>query len=654
MKKFLFTALVFSIFSISAGCGHQDASIANVPSMPSDAQSIETTRSQNPLPSFSFASSDKTQASNALSDQRELIVWLRSVYGELPPSHPLFQSACDIFKRVMAVADKRSARLPELMIIQEAKDPWALCLEDGTVILTQKALEICYQNVDEPTGCARLAFIFGHELAHLAKDDFWEWKAFEMVKKYGSGQRGIQAILDTLTESEGTEDSDHARAVRKKKEIQADEYGLLFAVMAGYNPKAIVDDANGENFFQEWVDQITGKVAYTDDDHPEAEQRAAFLISYMNAVKNDLILFDIGVRLYQLAMFEDALSFLKAFQKKFPCREVFNNIGLVYYQLALESLTEYNQEKAYEWKLATLLDTETRAGEFRGSSGDPMDRFKEEIQKAIRNFEYACETDRFYVPARVNLSSALIMKGEYAKAAAISEEALELEADDPRALNNMAVARYLDMLNPSDPMNIYRARREKLKDLFAEEAIEVLRDIAGKHQGFSAPYYNIARILTQNGDDAGESWKKFLDIEPSGIYAKMVREAAGIKEKASVIREMRRFSEEPPVKIGEIDNKTEAQLDEMSKQTFELEDVDGEYYSGEAFQVLVLDGTVELVETSVKKEMRYKDVISEYGEPERVFINDVSNETVLVYEAFALDIQEGVTTGVAYFSRENN
>jgi len=642
------------MFFISSGCGHQNAPIAKdqqskSPQTQPEAQDREITHTRSPMPSLSFASSEKA---NPLSGQKELIKWLRDIYGELSPSHPLVPKARDIFERVMAAADKRAARLPELMIIQEAKDPWAMCLENGTVILTQKALEICYQGVDEPTGCARIAFIFGHELAHLAKDDFWEWKAFEMVKKHGSGQRGIQAILSMLAESEETEDSDHARELRKKKEIQADEYGLLFAVMAGYDPKAIVDDANGKNFFQKWVDQITGKVAYADKDHPEPEQRAAYLISYMNSVRNDLILFDLGVRLYQLAMFEDALSFLEAFQKKFPCREVFNNIGLVHYELALESLAEYNREKAYEWKLATIIATETRAEGFRGGSGDPMDIFKKEIRKAIRNFEYACEMDKFYVPARVNLSSALIIKGEYAKAAAISEDAIKLRADDPGALTNMAIARYSDMLNPSNPMNISQKRREKLKDLIAEEAIELLRDIADKNQGFSAPHYNLARILTKHGEDAGEAWEKFLDTEPSGIYAKMAREASGIAEKVSL--EKRRFSENPPVKPGDLDSKTEAHLERIPKQTFALKDVDGEYYSGKEFQVLVLEDAVELVETDVRREMSYEDVISEYGEPERVFTNDISGKKVLVYEAFALDIQDGVTTRVAHFSRESD
>ncbi len=640
MKKFLILGMLMILASM--GCTHPDVPLGKPQPVQPVAYAVQASS-----PARAFASSGGSPASSELADQKGFIDWLLSIHGELPRSHPLAPKATHVFERVLRVADKRSGRLPKLLLIQEADDPWAMCLENGTVIMTQKGLEFCYQDVEETVGDTRLAFILGHELAHLAKDDFWEYQAFEMVRRFGSGERGIQEILSLLSRSEETRDPAYVREIRKEKELKADQYGLLYAAMAGYDPKRIVDDANGENFFREWVDQITGKVAYTDEEHPDPEQRAAFLLSYMDAVKADLILFDLGVRLYQIGMFKDAHSFLHAFQKRFPCREVSNNIGLVHYELALSALPQFNREAACTYKLSTLLDTETRARTFRGN---PEEKFHKEIKAAIRNFEHACNQDRLYVPALVNLSSALAIKrmarpddteNLYAAMKAL-KEASKLKKGDPKVLNNHAVVMHL---------------------LGAEfgtdnsgKAAEMLRDVIREHPEFSDPYYNLARILEDRDEpsSAKDAWETFLDIEPSGIYADMARRSSGMTEAVPEVRkDTKRFNGRPPVEPGEFDRKTEQYLSEVPKQSFDLENVRGEYYVGDGFHVLVLEDEVELVEMSLSGQMHHDELISEYGEPNRVF-TDISGKKILVYERFAVDIRDGVATKVAFFEKQES
>ncbi|RLC16042.1 MAG: hypothetical protein DRI57_11900, partial [Deltaproteobacteria bacterium] len=140
------------------------------------------------------------------------------------------------------------------------------------------------------------------------------------VKLLGSKKGAFEELIRQFEKPEDREE-------RKKKELKADEYGLLYALAAGYDPKAIADK-EGKNFVQEWVNQITGEIAYTDEYHPAPQQRAAFLLAHMQKISNKLYLFHFGIRLYQLGRYEEALDFLNAFQNEFPCREVFNNIGL--------------------------------------------------------------------------------------------------------------------------------------------------------------------------------------------------------------------------------------------------------------------------------------------------------------------------------------
>ena len=156
-----------------------------------------------------------------------------------------------------------------------------------------------------------------------------------------------------------------------------------------------------------------------------------FLKSVIKPIINDLDLFGFGVRLYQLGRYEDALDFLSAFREKFPSREVFNNIGLARYALAVRHLAEYDRNRAFQYRLSTILDTRTEADKLRGDN--TQQQFKENIREAIREFKAASEKDPSYLPARVNLSSALILAEKYSEAMAASDEALTISKDDPQA-----------------------------------------------------------------------------------------------------------------------------------------------------------------------------------------------------------------------------
>ncbi|MDM8543601.1 M48 family metalloprotease [Desulfococcaceae bacterium HSG9] len=172
--------------------------------------------------------------------------WVKNHGGALTPQdHPLVARAETVFERVLAVADKKASRYPNLVIIPQSKDPWAISLKDGTIILTQKGLEICYLDKDKKAGDARLAFVLGHELAHLAKDDFLHLAAFEAVKKFGVGRKAEEEILCLFLKTEDIDPSldencvsdladrnkllAHAQEVARKKELQADGYSLLYA-----------------------------------------------------------------------------------------------------------------------------------------------------------------------------------------------------------------------------------------------------------------------------------------------------------------------------------------------------------------------------------------------------------------------------------------
>lgn len=557
----------------------------------------------------------------------EKIQWLLSIHEELK-THPLLSRAKQVFDRVLAVADKRSNYTPRLLIISEAAEPWAMCLKNGTVILTQKGLEFCYQDTDEARGDSRLAFVLGHELAHLAEDDFWEWSAFETVKRLGSKEKAFEELIGKLGGPAN-------RKERKKKELKADEYGLLYALAAGYDPKAIADE-KGKNFVQEWVSQITGEIAYSDEYHPSPQQRAAFLLAHMQKIGDKLYLFHFGVRLYQLGRYEEALDFLRAFQAEFPCREVLNNIGLVHYQLAMNALAVYDKDRAYRYKLSGILDTETRAEKLVRrnllSEKEAKQRFRKHIREAIDCFEGACEKDAFYVPARVNLSSAYMLKGNYAMARGVlrDEDGLKIRIKSPEAANNYAIAEYLDRMSD--------------KPDFRE-----LQNLTRNHPEHPDGFYNLGRILSENGrmSEARAAWEKYLALSPSDVYAEVIRAKLGVPGPRDPEKTSPNFTETPFVRINEDYENVKERLKGFATYPVELENLSGKYALKEDIRILMLEDVVKLVESSARQKMTFSE-LGKYGEPYRILKN-FSGVKTIVYDNFALDVRDDRVRTVVYF-----
>jgi len=129
-------------------------------------------------------------------------------------------------------------------------------------------------------------------------------------------------------------------------ELKADAYGILYASMAGYHPSALLQK-NSTIFFHNWSHQVSAS-------HPSPKSRAAQIKHQITSIRSTIMLFHIGLRLYQLGKYEDALPLLIAFQKTFPCREVSNLIGRIYYQQAINDLEEYDQQKAFQYKLSAM------------------------------------------------------------------------------------------------------------------------------------------------------------------------------------------------------------------------------------------------------------------------------------------------------------
>lgn len=543
--------------------------------------------------------------------------WIRNFQELAPGDDPLAARAMDVFSRVSAAADKAGNRTPKLVILKSRTNPWAVAIKDGAILVSQGALAFCYQgtsgNPDLEAGDSRLAFVLGHELAHLAKDDFWHMSAFSALR--GHGDNASQALQTLLGTTGDTREGREPRSDRKIKELRADAFGLLYMAMAGYDPDSIL--AGGPNgFFREWVQQVTGDVAYDDPAHPHPDRRARFAAAQLNRVAADLAFFRFGVRLLQTGRYKDGILLLEAFQELFPSREVFNNIGIGHYHLAMNRLAACDAALASRFYLPLRLDENTLAdppGPDRSGGDcqkDPV--FIRHIRAAQRFFAQAVEKDPFYIPGRINLASTLIMAGRYARAVDLADEVLADEVLADEALAHMPGHAEAGLLKA---VGLYLLGRDIGADT-TDPAIKILKEILTQRPDWAPARYNLARIQAEAGQTvAGESRLHY-------------------PHRSSAAPPM-----QSPIPLGDLTTQTKNRLAGLKKREFTLGGIDGAFYTGDGIDALELDYSLDMVVMEPVQLMEGPELKTQCGRPRRVVENQGSR--TWVYDSFAVDIRSG-------------
>ena len=585
-----------------------------------------------------FLLTDTDTYSSEMQDKLHHRSWWIEKYGVVDKGYDTLAARAEmIFQRVSMASDKTGKCIPRLLIIKGGGRPWVTSIRDGSVILTHGALRVCYKGVSKENGDSRLAFVLGHELAHLSKDEYWHAFAFADL----DGKEISKELEDQLEEIRDiSRDKSVADEMFKEKELQADSYGMISMASAGYDPGAIIDNDN-INFFEDWIAQTKRNITYEDSQHPDPKVRAEFLRLRLDDVVKLLDCFTFGVTLYQIGRYEDAILLFDTFREQFPGREVFSNLGLSNYQIAIKALSFCDADLPYRFKLSTFIDPETYAVKLRGFG--ESDCFKDKvflryIKRALEYLKLAVDKDHTYLPARINMSSALIMAGEYSRAISVTEEVLRIDRENAEALNNNAVALYLyGLSNNIDTV---------------DKAIEIMRKVVGLNHNFGNPVYNIATIYSEEGRDASASdtWKAFLKIESTGDFANVARRNLGIELKENDVAASL-TGPEPPFKPGEeIKGELEKMLGKMKVREFSIGGSTIEIYEENDLRILARDFIVEVIEKVYDKGVRTEEFKTEYGKPLRVM--NKYGGAILIYDDFAVDVIDEKVRKVIYFKKK--
>lgn len=381
------------------------------------------------------------------------IAFYIDTYGEIRPEvDSQVALAHKVFARVSAVADKNAQRFPKLVVINNRYMPWAIALPDGNIVLSKQALMATHQNANLRQTEARIAFVLGHELAHLAHDDFWHRE----VHQFSITQIKSKKILGSSSKQE-----------IRERELKADDKGFIYAALAGFPVELLLqNNSRTSNFFSLWMQQTSNNVL---GDSNSPKTRTQLLQKRFQILKDQITLFQFGVRLSHFDYCDDAIYFFKEFQKVYPGREVLNNLGFCYLQLARQAM---DPTRAYLYWMPMVLDGETRAGSYIQRNGVFLKSLKQAatgeaeglLLEAVRYLKKAVEADKSYLPAQLNLASALLYLGKPHGARDILADSKRLSPDNPSVQSLDAIALYEQSDADQDLWPKVVAKLKKLAD----------------------------------------------------------------------------------------------------------------------------------------------------------------------------------------------
>lgn len=489
--------------------------------------------------------------SDDLNPRERIDFWQQNFTEVTPNSHPRVARAQRIFTRLVQTAGHRPGVEPRLHVIREDTQGTSLpiAIPDGWVVISQRVIDFCYRVPRH--GDDRLAFVLAHEIAHHMENDFWHMKFFQALDSQKRG--GDKKLLREVREIAALTDKVLA------KELRADELGITYLTMAGFDPRAVLGDAKANDFFHEWIATLDPKRlgAPKTRTHPDASQRVATIQARLRQVADHADLFNLGLLLYQAADYRRAALAFTEFRRYFPGREVHHNLGAAYHQLALQQWRPLAIKRGEPlFQLSVAIDPLTRAyGNNRGSPENSSILFERHITAAIEQYQIAIKQDSTYLPAFRNLASAYLIKGEPYKAIALLQDALKFAPKDAAVLNNLGVA-FFYAKNPA-------------------EARDYLAAAVKADPVYDASVFNLAMLAHQQGDatDASHYWKKYLGRDANSDWAMVARNRLGISTS-----DAGRATQPGPeslagLEIGAYDNEVPASWGKAQTKTFRLEKV---------------------------------------------------------------------------------
>jgi tetratricopeptide (TPR) repeat protein len=305
-----------------------------------------------------------------------------------------------VFRRLVNAAGHRPGALLEVHVLDTPR-VLAEALPGGAVAISLGAVDLTSGDDDA------LAFLLGHEIAHVLRDHHGLIQA--------EGQVSAQPL-----------ETQSMRA-HQAMELEADRLGVLYAALAGYRARTAI--------------VILGRiVAATGPSplHPAPVHRASAIQAGIRQIAAQVELFGLGLVYLAIHRYEEAVRVYETLVTLYPGREVYSNLGAAHHRWALVFATDDG------WVRGVTVDARTRArtslrGQPAGSAREhPL--FRRRLEQALANYGLAIASDPGYAVGHDNLGLAHLDAGELDLALGHLSRALRADPALKTAWNHRGVA----------------------------------------------------------------------------------------------------------------------------------------------------------------------------------------------------------------------
>ena len=358
----------------------------------------------------------RTTALTAADDYRigkgylDLATW--SLGGGADPDPAIQLKVEGIARRIVAHSDRPDMVLNVVVVPDPSIN--AAALPGGFLVVNQGLVD--------SLSARELAFVIAHEISHVQLRHFATTMnmtaALEVLSSgeasHASGDNsGTAAAYDEL----GKMATRYSRAL----ELEADLYGLLYAMRAGYEGEVGVDAMESMRLL---VGEIPDWMA-EDASHPTFSQRITELGSGVKTVRETHAKFDAGVAYARSGDYEAAIPAFQEFLTLFPKSSAgWSNLGTCYLHEAIESWPQGRWTD--DLPLYVAADITVRGG---------PDKLM--LSRARDAFTRALKIDPNRDAALGNLGVLARLEGDYEGATALLNKARELDPKYAGYMNNL-------------------------------------------------------------------------------------------------------------------------------------------------------------------------------------------------------------------------
>jgi tetratricopeptide (TPR) repeat protein len=324
---------------------------------------------------------------------------------------------------VLAYGSSKTA--PELVVTKQKQDRPAFYKFDKKPIVTIDAYLFTICRSFGKDSLNALSVVIGHELAHYYNEhSFCTDFAFAIRNKNEVFSKKVKLI---------------DKNQKIIYETQADDKGLFYAAIAGYEPFEVQPKLLDAIYTQYQLKNTDG--------YPTKVQRKEIAKNALLKAKRLYETFTLGLKYIQEKNYDKAIEAFNTVNNDFPSRENYNNLGVARTLKALQFKVITSEEIHYPERFLYPLEIENksrliREGSTRANDSTRKIQFEDLLNEAQKNFQEAIRLDTQFTKGYVNLTCVYELLGKYNLALGTIEELTKDEQNSREVLRVLAIIYY--------------------------------------------------------------------------------------------------------------------------------------------------------------------------------------------------------------------